>query len=85
MLDCPIGELMDERICMIWLERHLHPSGLTCPHAGHAERRLFRGPGDFPVSRCRACQGDDTRLIGTVCATTRQRTATPGQFFGSLR
>jgi hypothetical protein len=76
MIDFPIGELMDESICMLWLERHLHVSGLTCPRCGPAERRLFRAHGHFPAYRRRACQGYDTLLTGTAFANTRQRPAT---------
>jgi transposase-like protein len=76
MIDFPIGELMDESICMLWLERHLHPSGLTCPRCGDAERRLFRAQGHFPAYRCRACEGYSTLLTGTAFANTRQRPAT---------
>jgi transposase-like protein len=76
MLDFPIGELLDESICILWLERHLHPSGLTCPHGGHAERRLFHAQGQFPAYRCRACEGYYTLLTGTAVAKTRQRPAT---------
>jgi transposase-like protein len=76
MIDFPIAELMDDSISTLWLERHLHPSGLTCPHCRHAERRLFRAQGHFPAYRCRACEGDYTLLTGTVFAKTRQRPAT---------
>jgi transposase-like protein len=76
MIDFPIGELMDDSICMLWLERHLHPSGLTCPRCGHPERRLFRPQGHFPAYRCRACEGYYTSLTGTAFAKTRQRPAT---------
>jgi Mg2+ and Co2+ transporter CorA len=27
MIDFPITDLLDASICMIWLERHLHPYG----------------------------------------------------------
>src|ERR671914_3051766 len=76
MIDFPIGALMDDSICILWLERHLHPSGLTCPHCGHAERRLVRAQGHFPAYRCRACEGYYTLLTGTAFAKTRQRPAT---------
>jgi hypothetical protein len=76
MIDFPIGELLDDSICTVWLERHLHPSGLTCPHCGHSERRLFRAQGHFPAYRWRACDGYDTVLTGTIFAKTRQRPAT---------
>jgi transposase-like protein len=74
MIDFPIDELLDDSICTLWLERHLHSDGLTCPHCGRSERRLFRIQGHFPAYRCRACEGYDTLLTGTVFAKTRQRT-----------
>jgi len=76
MIDFPIAELLDDRICLIWLERHLHPEGFAGPHCHRPERRLFRQQGDFPAYRCRACDGYDTLLTHTVLAKTRQRPAT---------
>jgi transposase-like protein len=77
MIDFPIDELLlDDSMCTRWLERHLHPDGLTCPHCGHAEWRLFRAQGHFPAYRGRACQGYYTLRTGTVFAKTRQRPAT---------
>jgi transposase-like protein len=76
MIDFPIAELLDESICLIWLERHLHPDGFTCPHCHSPERRLFRQQGDFPAYRCRACDGYYTLLTNTVFEKTRQRPAT---------
>jgi transposase-like protein len=76
MIDVPITALLDDRICMLWLERYLHPGGLICPHCGHAARRLFRNQGYFPAYRCRTCDGDYTLLTGTVFANTRHRPAT---------
>ena len=76
MIDFPIDELLDDSMCMLWLERHLHPRGLRCPHCGHSERRLFRTQSHFPAYRCRACDGYYTLLTGTVFAKTRQRPAT---------
>jgi transposase-like protein len=76
MIDFPIDELLDDGICTRWLERHLHPEGLICPHCGHCEPRLFRAQGHFPAYRCRACDGYYTLLTGTVFAKTRQRPAT---------
>jgi transposase-like protein len=76
MIDFPIDELLDDNICTLWLERHLHPDGLIGPHCGHPERRLFRAQGHFPAYRCRTCQGSYTLLTGTVFAKTRQRPAT---------
>ena len=63
-------------MCTRWLERHLHPAGLICPHCGRSERRLFRAQGHFPAYRCRVCTGDDTLLTGTLFAKTRQPPAT---------
>jgi transposase-like protein len=75
MIDFPIDELLDDSLCMCWLQQHLHPNGLVCPHCGHSERRLFRAQGHFPAYRCRACDGYYTLLTGTVFAKTRQRPA----------
>ena len=76
MIDFPIDELLDDNICTIWLEHHLHPDGLTCPHCGSSARRVFRAQGHFPAYRCRACEGYYTLLTGTIFAKTRQRPAT---------
>jgi transposase-like protein len=76
MINFPIGELLDDSICLIWLERHLHADGLKCPRCGRTERRLFRKQGHFPAYRCRACDAYYTLLTGTVFEKTRQRPAT---------
>src|SRR5215831_4793844 len=76
MIDFAITELLDDSICTLWLERHLHPDGLRCPGCGHSERRLFRAQGHFPAYRCRACEGYYILLTGTVFAKSRQRPAT---------
>jgi hypothetical protein len=76
MIDCPIAELLDDSICLIWLERHLHPEGLACPHWRSPDRRLLRPQGDFPADRGRACDGYSTLLTNTVFAKSRQRPAT---------
>jgi len=57
MIDFPITKLLDDSLCMIWLERHLHPEGWKCPHCGSTERRLFRQQQHFPAYRCRKCDG----------------------------
>jgi transposase-like protein len=76
MIDFPIAELLDDSICLTWLERHLHPDGLQCPYCKSPVRRLFRHQGSFPAYRCRDCDGYYTLLTGTVFAKTRQRPAT---------
>ena len=76
MIDFPIAEWLDDSICLIWLERYLHPAGLACPYGHRPERRLFRPQGDFPAYRCRACDGYYTLLTNTVFEKTRQRPAT---------
>lgn len=76
MIDVPIDEVCEDRLCTRWLEQHLHPHGLIGPPWGHAERRLVRTQGHFPADRCRAGDGYDTLLTGTVFANTRQRPAT---------
>jgi transposase-like protein len=76
MIDFPITELLDASICMIWLERHLHPDGFVCPHCGSAKRRLFRQQKHFPAYRCRDCDGYYTLLTNTTFEKTRQSPAT---------
>ena len=76
MIDFPITDLLDDDSCTLWLERHLHPVGLKCPHCGSHDRRLFRAQGHFPAYRCRGCNGYYTLLTGTVFAKTRQPPAT---------
>ncbi len=76
MIDFPITDLLDDNTCTIWLERHLHPDGLKCPHCGSTDRRLFRQQGHFPAYRCRGCDGYYTLLTGTVFEKTRQHPAT---------
>jgi transposase-like protein len=76
MIDFPITELLDESICTLWLERYLHPNGVSCPHCASPARRFFREQGYFPAYRCRTCHGDYTLLTGTVFEKTRQRPAT---------
>ncbi len=76
MIEFPMTERMDDSLGLIWLERHRHPQGLVCPRCGKATRRLFREQGYVPASRCRACDGYDTLLTGTVFEKTRQRPAT---------
>ena len=76
MLEFPIAEFMEDSLCTLWLERHLHPQGLTGPHGGHANRRVFRTQGYLPAYRGRACAGYSTLLTGTIFAKTRQRPAT---------
>ena len=76
IIDFPIVELLDDSICMLWLERHLHPDGLQCLHCRCTERRLFRGQGHFPSYRCRACDSYYRLLTGAIFEKTRQRPAT---------
>jgi transposase-like protein len=76
MIDFPSAELLDDSICLIWLERHLHPDGFACPHCHSRERRLFRQQADCPAYRWRPCDGYYTLLTNTVFEKTRQRPAT---------
>lgn len=76
MIDFPITDLLDASICMIWLERHLHPDGFTCPRCGSANRRLFRQHKHFPAYRCRDCDRYYTLLTGTAFEKSRQSPAT---------
>jgi len=47
MIDLPITELFDDSLCLLRLERHLHPDGFVCPHCGRADRRTFRVQGHY--------------------------------------
>ena len=76
MIDFPITEWLDDSHCRLWLERHLHPDGVRCPHGGRTEGRLFRQHRYFPAHRGKAGDGDDPLLTGTACEKTRQRPAT---------
>jgi transposase-like protein len=76
MIDFPMTELLDECVCTMWLERHLHPGGLKCRHCGSAKRRLFREQRHFPAYRCRVCNGYYTLLTGTIFEKSQQRPAT---------
>src|SRR5215475_947697 len=76
MIDFPIADLLDNIICTAWLEHHLHPEGLTCPHCGRSDQRLFRAQGHFPAYRCRVCNGYYTLLTGAVFAKSHQPPAT---------
>ncbi len=76
MIDFPIAELFDDSLCLLWLERHLHPQGFVCPHCGSADRRCFRRQASVDAYRCQACDGYYTLLTGTVFEATRQRPAT---------
>ncbi|NJO83883.1 MAG: IS1 family transposase [Blastochloris sp.] len=76
MIDFPITDLLDDAICLQWLEQHLHPDGVVCPQCGSADRRLFVRNQAFPGYRCRACATYYTILTGTAFEKTRQRPAT---------
>ncbi len=67
---------MDETACLAWLERHLHPAGLACPHCGSKSRRAFRPQQAFPAYRCHTCDGYYTLLTNTVFKQTRQQPST---------
>jgi transposase-like protein len=76
MIDFPIADLFDDSLCLLWLERHLHPDGFVCPRCGSANRRLFRRQGHYNAYRCRDCDGYYTLLSGTVFEGSRKRPAT---------
>jgi transposase-like protein len=76
MIDFPIADWLGDNSCTGWLERHLHPDGLRCPHCGRSDRRLFRAQGHFPAYRCQVCNGYYTLLTGTVFAKSHQPPAT---------
>src|SRR5882724_11707115 len=93
MIDFPIAERMDDSICIIWLERQLHPFGLTCPHCGHSERRLFPRPkplSSLPLSGLRGLlhAADRDRLREHSTTTGHPGVAPPwgcqGRAYGAL-
>jgi hypothetical protein len=73
MIDFPITNLFDDSLCLLWLERQLHPDGLVCPQCGSANRRRFRTQGYYDTYRCRACDGYYTLLSGTALPCTGER------------
>jgi transposase-like protein len=76
MIDFPITELFDDSLCLVWLERHLHPNGFVCPQCGSDNRRRFRTQGSYDAYRCRECAKYYTLLSGTAFEGSRQRPAT---------
>ena len=66
MIDFPIADLFDDSLCLVWLERHLHPDGFVCPQCGSSIRRHFRTQGYYDAYRCRICAGYYTLLTGTA-------------------
>ena len=76
MIDCPRGERLDGRLCLIWLARHRPAEAVTGPRCRGTARRLVRAPGPFPADRGRAWEGDYPLLTRTVCEQTRPRPAT---------
>ncbi len=69
---------MDQAACLAWLEKHLHPQGLTCPRCGETERRVAKQGGHYghgtwpqiPAYRCKACDRYHTLLTDTAFAKT---------------
>jgi hypothetical protein len=76
MIDVPMAELLDDSTWLLWLERHLPPDGLACPHCQRSERRLCRQQGAVPAYRGRACDGSYPLRTTTVFEKTRPRPAT---------
>jgi transposase-like protein len=75
MIDFPIDDLLGDEVCLVWLEKQLHPEGLHCPRCGAPERRPARRAAAFPGYRCKACDRFYTVLTGTVFAKTHQSPA----------
>ena len=76
MIDFPIADLFDDSLCLVWLERHLHPAGFVCPACGSTSRRRFRTQGYYDAERCRECDHYYTLLSGTAFEGSRQRPVT---------
>ena len=78
-MDFPIVGLLDDEMSKAWLEQHLHPQGMKCPHCGssRAEGRVFRtnsGSG-LTVYRCGKCQGIYHLYSGTIFEESQLRPA----------
>jgi hypothetical protein len=69
MIDFPSTELLDDSICLSWLERHRHPDGFACPHCHSHERQLFRPQADVLTYRCHTCDGYSTEGAGAALRT----------------
>jgi transposase-like protein len=76
MIDFPITDLFDDSLCLVWLERHLHPNGFVCPQCGTDNRRRFRIQGYYDAYRCQVCAKYYILLSGTAFEGSRQRPAT---------
>lgn len=78
-MDFPVTSLLDDALCLRWLNHHFHPNGMQCPHcgAGVDAARHFRTTkkSRVPVYRCKRCQGVYTLYSGTVFAKTHYRPA----------
>jgi CRP/FNR family cyclic AMP-dependent transcriptional regulator len=48
IVDFPIVDLMDNELSATWLEKHLHPEGIKCPHCGTEREQAHesRRPGN---------------------------------------
>ncbi len=76
MIDFPITDLLDDELAMTWLERHLHPGGLCCPHCQSVHARVARKNAHYPSYRCLECDGYYSLFSGTIFEKTRQAPAT---------
>ncbi len=72
MIDFPISDLLVNEACTAWLEKQLHPNGLSCPHCQSSQSRVARQRGHFTGYRCKDCDRYYTLLSGTIFAKTRQ-------------
>jgi transposase-like protein len=72
MIDLPTADLFDDSFYLLWLERHLHPGGFSCPYCRSADRRLFRHQGHYNAYRCRTCDRYYTLLTATVFEGSRK-------------
>jgi hypothetical protein len=75
VIDFPITDLFDDSLCLLWLERHLHPNRFVCQCCGSANRPLFRRQGHSDAERCRVCDGYSTLLSATTFEGSPKRPA----------
>jgi transposase-like protein len=76
MIDFPITDLLNDELSLHWLEQHLHPEGLCCPHCQSQQRRIARKNKHYPAYRCLECDGYYSLFSDTIFEKTRQSPST---------
>ncbi len=78
-MDFPLLEICDDELGEVWLRKHFHPHGLSCPRcrAGVKRARAFGRTRRSQITRyrCRDCQMVYTLYTGTLFAHKQLRPA----------